>query len=215
MTNAASIAGWALAGVVSVGVMHAGIRRCPYFGTGAERIAPPATLELAGAALFAAMAWRFAGQVGLFAYSWLGAFGVLLAALDLKVGRLPTRLLWLGGSVLAALFGLAAVIHEDAYSIVRSAGGLLALLVFYGALYFVLPGQLGGGDLRLGGLLGLALGWAGWTALLYGTLLGWLSAALALLVLRVIRGPELARQIPLGPFLIFGAIVAVLVSPAP
>ncbi|MEU0513388.1 prepilin peptidase [Amycolatopsis sp. NPDC006125] len=214
MTITASVTGWAMVGFVVVGAMHAGLRRFPYFGTGTERIAPPAVLELVGAVLFAAMAWRFASQVDLFAYSWFVAVGVLLAALDLKIGRLPTRLLQPGGLALAALFGLTAVVHEDAHSIIRSAAGLLVLLVFYGALYFLLPGHLGGGDLRLGGLLGVALGWAGWTALLYGTLLGWLAAALALLVLRVIREPESAREIPLGPFLIFGALVALLVSPA-
>ena len=175
-------------------------------------MAPPVVLEAATGVLFSALAWRIGPEPALFAYSWLAAAGVQLAAIDFKTRTLPTKLIWPTGILLASLFGLAAVLHHDAYPLIRSAAGMLALLVFYGALYFLRPGGLGGGDLRLGSLLGLALGWVGWTAVLTGTLFGWLAAAIALLILRIGRGSETSHDIPLGPFLIAGALAAVLAS---
>ncbi|MGB3441118.1 MAG: prepilin peptidase [Actinophytocola sp.] len=210
--TALSIAGWGLVGLVIASVLRIAVRRSSLLRTGCERLAPPALLEVVTAVLFSALAWRIGAEPDLFAYSWLAAAGVLLAAVDWNSRTLPTKLIWPSGIILATLLSLAAVLNRDAYPLIRSAVGMLALLMFYGALYFLRPGEFGGGDLRLSGLLGLALGWAGWTALLTGTLLGWLAAAIAILVLRIGRGSEASDDIPLGPFLITGTLAAMLVS---
>jgi leader peptidase (prepilin peptidase)/N-methyltransferase len=208
--NTATIAGWGLVGLAAASAVRAVIRYTSFLPEKVERLGPPVVLELVTAVLFAALAWRIGTDPALLAYSWLAVIGVLLAAIDWKTRQLPSKVIWPGGIVLIALFGLAAVLDRDAYPLIRSTAGMLALLAFYGALYFLCPGQLGGGDLRLGGLLGLALGWAGWPAVLTGTLLGWFAAAIALLILRVVRRQGLRRDIPLGPFLIVGAFAAVL-----
>lgn len=210
--TAVSIAGWGLVGLVLAFVLRIAVQRSSALPAESERMAPPVVLEAATGILFSALAWRIGAEPDLFAYSWLAAAGVQLAAIDLKARTLPTKLIWPTGILLASLFVLAAVLHHDAYPLIRSAAGMLALLTFYGALYFLRPGGLGGGDLRLSGLLGLALGWAGWTAVLTGTLLGWLAAAIALLVLRIGRGSDASHDIPLGPFLITGTLAAVLAS---
>lgn len=210
--TAVSIAGWGLVGLVLAFVLRIAVQRSSALPAKSDRMAPPAVLEAVTGILFSALAWRIGAEPDLFAYSWLAAAGVQLAAIDFKTRTLPTRLIWLTGILLASLFGLAAALHHDAYSLIRSAAGMLALLTFYGALYFLRPGGLGGGDLRLSGLLGLALGWTGWTAVLTGTLLGWLAAAIALLVLRIGRGSDASHEIPLGPFLITGTLAAVLAS---
>jgi leader peptidase (prepilin peptidase)/N-methyltransferase len=62
-------------------------------------------------------------------------------------------------------------------------------------------------------LLGLALGWHGWTALLTGTLLGWLLAAISHLVRRAAGQTRGDVAVPLGAFLIAGTFVALLTSP--
>lgn len=212
--NAISIAGWGLVGLVVAGGLRAIVHGSSVLPEKAERLAPPVVLEVTTAVLFAALAWRIGPEPDLFAYSWLAAASVPLAAIDWETRQLPTKLIWPSGIVLAVLFGVAAVVNRDVYPLLRSAAGMLALLGFYGTLYFLRPGQLGGGDLRLGGLLGLALGWTGWSAILTGTLSGWLAAAVALLVLRIVRRPEPSRNVPLGPFLVIGAFAAVLAGPA-
>jgi leader peptidase (prepilin peptidase)/N-methyltransferase len=210
--TAVSIAGWGLVGLVLAFVLRIAVQRSSALPAESERMAPPVVLEAATGILFSALAWRIGAEPDLFAYSWLAAAGVQLAAIDLKARTLPTKLIWPTGILLASLFVLAAVLHHDAYPLIRSTAGMLALLTFYGALYFLRPGGLGGGDVRLSGMLGLALGWASWTAVLTGTLLGWLAAAIALLILRIGRGSEASYDIPLGPFLITGTLAAVLAS---
>ena len=74
--------------------------------------------------------------------------------------------------------------------------------------------DLVGLEFRLGGLLGLALGWAGWTALLSGTLLGWCAAAVSLLVFRMARRVRHGGYVRLGPFLLAGALAALLIQPS-
>lgn len=210
--TALSIAGWGLVGLAVASVLRIAVQRSALVPAGCERLKPPALLEVVTAVLFSALAWRIGAEPDLFAYSWLAAAGVLLAVVDWNSRTLPTKLIWPSGIILAALFGLAALLNRDPYPLIRSAAGMLALLAFYGALYFLRPGQLGGGDLRLGGMLGLALGWTGWAALLAGTLLGWLGAAIALVVLRTARRVELSKEISLGPFLIVGALAAILIQ---
>lgn len=210
--TAVSIAGWGLFGLALAIVLRVAVERGSFLPTGTGPLAPPVVREVATGALFAALAWRLGAEPDLFAYSWLAAAGVQLAAIDSKTRTLPTKVIWPTGILLASLFGMAAVLDYDAYPLIRSAVGMLVLLTFYGALYFLRRGGLGGGDLRLSGLLGLALGWAGWTTVLAGTLLGWLAAAIALSALRIGRGSVASRNIPLGPFLIFGTFAAVLAS---
>jgi leader peptidase (prepilin peptidase) / N-methyltransferase len=212
MMNAASIAGWGLVGLLIGGGLRMFVERVVTLPAVTERVAPPAVLEVVTALLFAALAWRTGAKPELFAYSWFAAISAPLAAVDWRTRRLPTRLIWPSGIVLFALFGMAAAVNRDAYPVIRSFAGMVVLLAFYGAIYFLRPGELGGGDLRLGGLLGLVLGWIGWIAVLTGTLLGWLAAAIAVIALRAVRHTEDGRDVPLGPFLMIGTVMTVLAT---
>lgn len=211
--NAVGIAGWGLAGLLVGFGMRTLVQRVVTPPTVTHRVAPPAALELATAILFSVLAWRIGAEPDLFAYTWLAAIGVPLAAIDWHTRQLPTRLIWPGGLVLVALFAVSAAAGGDAYPLVRSIAGMFALVAFYGAIYLVRPGEMGGGDLRLGGLLGLALGWISWTSVLTGTLFGWFAAAIAVTVRRAVPRADAQRDLPLGPFLVAGAFVAVLIQP--
>lgn len=68
--------------------------------------------------------------------------------------------------------------------------------------------------MKLGGLLGLALGWLGWSALVTATFLGWFVAAIVWLILRAARRTPRGSLLPMGPFLVLGALLAVAVLPA-
>ena len=114
---------------------------------------------LANAALFAG----FAAQVGwswpLPAYLVLAAGLVALTVIDLRDQLLPRRLILAVGAGTGALLTVAAAqtgAGDALLHAVLSAAG--AYLVFL-ALRLVDPRALGGGDVNLAGLLGLALGW--------------------------------------------------------
>ncbi len=208
--NTVGIVGWSLAGLIVTGCLRLAIQRFNLLPAGMSRLAPPGVPEVATAVLFAALAWRIGAEPVLPAYCWLATSGVMLATIDWSSRELPTRLVWPAGTLLAALLVAAAAANHDLQPLVRAATGMLILLAFYGTIYFLRPGQLGGGDLRLGGLLGLALGWTSWTAIVMGTLVGWLAAATAVLAVRIVRRAEHGLELPLGPFLVIGAFIAIL-----
>jgi leader peptidase (prepilin peptidase)/N-methyltransferase len=202
-----SVACWGLIGfVVGAGARFVTVRHQ------SEAAGPRGLIEIVTAVLFAAAAWRLGAHAILFAMSWLAAFAVPLAITDWRTRILPTKVILSATIGMIGLLAMVAALNHDLYPLLRGFAGLAAVLVFYGALYFFLPGQLGGGDVRLGGLLGLTLGWFSWPALLVGTLLGWLGAAIGVLVVRRVRGPDASHDLPLGPFLIAGTFLIVLLD---
>jgi leader peptidase (prepilin peptidase)/N-methyltransferase len=183
--------------------------RCGHCG---YSLGTPLVLELATAGVLALLLGRFAGQPDVVAFGFLGAFGVALAAIDLAVNRLPDRLTLTACPILLALLGVSAIAGHDAAALVRAVLGGLALAGGYLLLALLRPGQLGGGDIKLAGIVGLALGWLGWPTLIRGAFLGFVLAAIVSLVLLVLRRITLRSAICFGPFLLGGALLAMLIS---
>lgn len=183
--------------------------RCGHCGASVCR---PATLELLTAAVLALLLGRYAPQPDVIAFAFLGVLGVALSAIDVAVNRLPDRLTLPAIPLLIALFGAAALIGHQGGALVRAVLGGLALSGCFLLLAFVRPGQLGGGDIKLAVLAGLALGWLGWRTLLTGAALGFVLAAVAGLVLLVMRRATLRTQLCFGPFLLAGTLIGVLAA---
>lgn len=79
---------------------------------------------------------------------------------------------------------------------------------FFAAQYFVSKGEwVGGGDIRLGGLIGLMLGWQG---LLITLFIAYVIGAIVGIILILTKQKTLQSKIPFGPFLCSGAIIALL-----
>ena len=137
-----------------------------------SRLGPPLVLELATAAVLALLLGRFGRQPDMVAFGYLGALGVSLAAIDISVQRLPDALTLPAYPVLIVLLALAALAGRNPGALVRALAGCMVLAAVYLVLALLRPGQLGGGDIKLAGLAGLALGWLGWPALLAGAAIG-------------------------------------------
>jgi leader peptidase (prepilin peptidase)/N-methyltransferase len=71
---------------------------------------------------------------------------------------------------------------------------------------------MGFGDVRLAGLIGLALGWLGWGELLVGVYAGFLLGALVGGVLAAAKVLD-RKSYPFGPFMLVGAAMGVLLGP--
>jgi prepilin signal peptidase PulO-like enzyme (type II secretory pathway) len=86
---------------------------------------------------------------------------------------------------------------------------VLAALVLGGAFFTLASlagGRLfGGGDVKLGFLMGLILGLRGVTV---ATLLAFWSAAIVGVVLMIVRHKTRKSYLPFGPFLVLGTIIA-------
>lgn len=171
-----------------------------------------ATQVGATAALFALLAWRSRSEVEILVPSSLAVTAVPLALLDARTRRLPNWLILAAYCVLIGVAVPTTVVQHVPGAFLRALAGMLIFLAFYGALYAAFRGQLGGGDVKLGGLLGFTLGWASWSALLFGTLLGWGLAAAMSLFLRAKKPATRDSMMPVAPFLIMGTLVTLVAS---
>lgn len=143
------------------------------------------------------------------AWVYVGAVGVVLGYVDARTRLLPTRIIAPSYAVLVALLGLAALLDGNSASLLRAVLGWLAMGGFYFVLWLVYPAGLGYGDVRLAGLLGLALGYLGWAQLVSGMYAGFLLGAIGGGVLALAKLVDRKRY-PFGPFMLLGALVGLL-----
>ncbi|MEY9871770.1 leader peptidase (prepilin peptidase)/N-methyltransferase [Streptacidiphilus sp. MAP12-33] len=152
----------------------------------------------------AALAARDGFSALLPAHVVFAVLAAALTALDLRLRRLPDALTLPAYPVLFALLALPG----DGGALVRALLAALVLTACYYALAFF--GGAGLGDVKAAGVVGLVLGYAGWHTLLAGTLYASLLAAVLAVALLVSRRASRRTQIPFGPFMAVGALLALL-----
>lgn len=140
-----------------------------------------------------------------FDLTWMSiivTFLLLLTAIDLRYRLIPNVLVYP-----AVLSVMALMLLQPENLRPALVGGGMAFGVFY-LTALLQPGKLGGGDIKLAGLIGLAFGFPGmlW-ALLVGGMVGAVIAAGLLLSRRPVPG------IPYAPFLCLGVFIALLYNP--
>src|SRR6266545_1825014 len=154
--------------------------------------------EVATALLWALLALRVwpSHPAALPAYLALGLACVALVVIDLDSNLLPDRITYPTLGLVAVLLLVASVFEHDLGRMLRA----------------LEAGGVGLGDVKFALVLGLALGWLGWSAVVAGFvgafLLGGLAALGAMLILRVGR----KTQLPFGPWLALGALLAILAA---
>jgi leader peptidase (prepilin peptidase) / N-methyltransferase len=170
----------------------------------------PLALELSTAGVLALLLGRFGGQPDVVAFAFFGVLGVALVAIDIAVQRLPDRLTLPAYPILITLLTGAAIVGHDFAALLRALLGGISLAGVYLLLALIRPGQLGGGDIKFAGVAGLALGWLGWPVLILGAAFGFVLSAVASLALLAARRITLRGAISFGPWLLGGALLAML-----
>ena len=166
------------------------------------------------AAVAAAVAGALVGAaIGL---SWPLAFllplvpvGVALALVDWRTRLLPTRVIAPTYVALVPVVLLVGLLDGDTAALVRAGVGWLLAGGFFVVLWLVHPGGLGYGDVRLSGILGIVLGYLGWSELFWGLWAGFLLGGVGGLVLARL-GLVDRRANPFGPWMLIGAVVGIL-----
>ncbi len=171
----------------------------------------------------AALAIRFGPSPALPAFCYLAGIGVPLAVIDARCQRLPDALTLPSYPVALALLGFAALLVPGGTG--HFLGALAGMILAWGVFLLqvlLYPAGLGWGDVKLSGLLGLYLGWlgGGWLGggwldqgtLVAGLFLGYLYAAAAGLTLIAARRASRKSHLPFGPYLLAGALTAILLS---
>jgi len=150
----------------------------------------------------AALGWNAA----LLPWLYVVPLGVVLSYIDLRTRLLPTRLIAPSYALVVLLVGAGAAVEGNMNLLARAGIGW----VIVGGLYFlpwlVFPKGVGYGDVRLSGVLGLALGCVGWPAVLVGAWFGFLLGGVSGLVLRPFTGLKMNAH---GPAMVIGAVLGV------
>ena len=167
---------------------------------------------MASAAVLGTIGCTVGPRPELVAFAWLAVLCVALATIDLIVYRLPDRLTLPAYPVLAALLAGAALLNSEPGRFLRAMVAGVALAAGYLVLALVRPGDLGLGDVKLAGPLGMALGWAGWQSVLLATVLSFVLCGLAGAVLLATRRADARAALPLGPFMVYATFVVLLVT---
>jgi leader peptidase (prepilin peptidase)/N-methyltransferase len=170
-------------------------------------------VEALTALLFLAMALRFGWSAELPAFLYLTAVGVALAAIDIDTRRLPDALTLPSYVVGGGLLALAEAVDDTWGTLLRALLGMVVLYTFYFVLMLVRAGGMGFGDVKLAGVLGLYLGWLGWGVLAVGAFLGFALGAVVGIGLMLAGRAGRKSAIPFGPFMLVGALIAILWGP--
>lgn len=169
---------------------------------------------------FAAVAALAAGAVGLVlgadavvvVWVYVCAVGVVLAYVDWHTKLLPFRLVAPSYAVVGVLVALAALVETDVDVLVRAAAGWLLAFGAFVLMWLVYSKGLGYGDVRLSGVLGMALGAVGWHELLVGMYAAFLFGAVGGGLLALARKVD-SKGYPFGPFMVLGAWFGVVSGP--
>lgn len=142
---------------------------------------------------------------------YLVAAGTVLAVIDWRTQRLPNAVVVPSYPIVAALIVLAVTAGGGSWSALGwAAAGAVGLFTVF--LIGALTVGVGMGDVKLAGLMGMYLGWAGGIgALLLGMVVTVFSAGISAGVLLATGRTRRGAQMPYGPFLLMGCAVGVLV----
>jgi len=159
-------------------------------------------VELFTGGLFAAVFSVYGLQPVTIVYLFMASILLIAALIDLDHMYIPNELVVFGlisGTVINPLFGTG--------SLTGLALGFIAGAFPLAGVYLVSRGGMGAGDVKLGGVLGVFLGWQ---LTLVALFLSFLSGAAAGIMLMVSGQKSRKDAISFGPFLALGGIAASL-----
>jgi len=160
-------------------------------------------------ALYFLLAQRFEHDLTVLTYGVLVGAGMWLSLIDIDTHLLPRRIVYRTIAVAMPLLVLSAFFDHTG-SIVGMFIGGIAMWCMLRVLEVLSRGDLGGGDVGLGGLLGLYLGWISYEAILVGLFASFLVGGFFAVALLISQKANRHTHFAFGPFLIVGTLVAVL-----
>ena len=155
-----------------------------------------------------------AASLVLVAYLYLAAISVALALIDIDVRRLPNQIVLPSYVVALALFAAASILTGDYSGLIRAAIAMAGLALVYFIMAFVRPGGMGLGDVKLAGVVGIYLGWAGWGPLAVGALGAFILGGIYAMALIAARRATRKSGVPFGPWMLAGAWLGIAAGTA-
>jgi leader peptidase (prepilin peptidase)/N-methyltransferase len=160
-------------------------------------------------ALYFLLAQRFEHDMTVLTYGVLVGAGMWLSLIDIDTHLLPRRIVYRTIAIAMPLLVLSAFFDNTGSVIGMFIGGL-GMWCTLRVLEVLSRGDLGGGDVGLGGLLGFYLGWLSYEAIFVGLFASFLVGGFFAVALLVTRKANRNTHFAFGPFLIVGTHNAVL-----
>ncbi len=177
--------------------------KCRYCG---EPISPQYPfVEILNAVIYYLLYLKFGLSILFFKYAILSSLLIVISFIDYKYKIIPDRLI---------VFGLIiGTISLPLYNFIPNViNGTIGLLVG-GGLFLLIAiasnGAMGGGDIKLMGVLGLCLGWK---CVLLVSLLSFIIGAIISILLMILKIKKRKDYIPFGPFISIAAMLTMLYS---
>ena len=134
----------------------------------------------------------------------LSSFTIVLTLIDIEHHRLPDAIvIWMYPTAVAGLTyaGVVGGQSQVSQSLLMACVWLIAI----GGVWLVTSGRgMGFGDVKLAPVLGLVLGWVGWSAGFVGLLGAWILGGCAGIALMALGKARRGTALAFGPFLFAG-----------
>lgn len=181
---------------------------------------PPRWLwvEVVTVAVFAELAVRYGDSSILVPLLVLGACLVAVSVVDLQLQRIPDRITFPTLALALPLVVVVSVQQDTTERITAALVGSAAYFLFLFVTHLVYPAGMGFGDVKLALVMGLFLGWLGWSPrypvygplrlVLYALMLGCVIGVVFGLVVQAVTRKR--GSFPFGPALAAGCLVVVL-----
>jgi leader peptidase (prepilin peptidase)/N-methyltransferase len=149
-------------------------------------------------------------------YLFLFAVLLTLSVIDVELFRLPDLIVLPTLAASLLLVVLVSVVEEVPEQIRFALAGAGLYFGFLLIAHLIYPRGMGFGDVKLAAVMGLYVGWLGTSytgsigLVLWAMLIGFVAGSIIGMVLLAVR--KRSKQIPFGPFLALGTVVAVLLS---
>lgn len=193
-------------------VLEDGDTKTPYAELAGQGVATRAAYWCGAMAAVAGglLGWTLGTSAGLVAWLILAVVGAVLGYIDARTRYLPSAIIWPSYVIVGLALVAGAAVTGEWGPLWRAAiAGAIGFGVFF-LLWYVFPRGVGYGDVRLSGLLGMALGWLGWGELVVGLYGGFFLGAVIGIVLRVAKVLKRQQLFPFGPYMLVGALIGVL-----
>ena len=161
------------------------------------------------------------------------SLSIALTLIDLDTRRLPNAIVLPGWGTIVALLLVTTVLtgllpadggleagrlgdgsweRIDWGPLLRAVIGGIALFLFYFTVRLISPRGMGGGDVKLAGLVGTILGWFGWSSLIVGAFAAFALGGVFGIAMMLIGRARRKSAIPFGPWMLAGAWTGVVVG---
>jgi len=175
-------------------------------------------VEIVTVAVFVELAVRYGDSSLLVPLLVLGASLVAVSAIDLELLRIPDRITFPTLALALPLIVVVSVQQDTTDAIPAALIGSVAYFCLLFTTHMIYPAGMGFGDVKLALVMGLYLGWLGWTPLapvggplrlvLYALMLGCILGVVFGLAVQIVS--KRRGAFPFGPALAAGCLVVVL-----